>query len=148
MSSNLKSPAVSHVDPTRGGAFYRVAIVGAGSLQGKELSEVLNDRNFPSLDVKLLDDDESLGKLEARGDEVTFIQKVRADEFHNMDFTFFAADPESVRKSWKIARDAGSDIIDLTAALEDEPGAALRSPWIERQLAQPLVPELQPGPVS
>jgi aspartate-semialdehyde dehydrogenase len=146
MSSNLKSPAVSHADPTRGGSFYRVAIVGAGSLQGKELAEVLNDRNFPSLDVKLLDD-ESPGKLETLGDEVTFIQKVRAEEFRNIDFTFFAADPESARKTWKIARDAGSDIVDLTYALEDEPGTALRSPWIERQLGQPLVPELQPGPV-
>jgi len=148
MSSNLKSPAVSHADPARGGSFYRVAIVGAGSLQGKELAEVLGDRNFPSLDVKLLDDDESLGKLETLGDEVTFIQKVRADEFRNMDFTFFAADPDSARKSWKIARDAGSDIVDLTYALEEEPGAALRSPWIERELGQPLVPELQPGPVA
>ncbi len=147
MSSNLKSPAVSHADPTRGGNFYRVAIVGAGSLQGKELAEVLNDRNFPSLDVKLLDDDESLGKLEALGDEVTFIQKVRAEEFRNIDFTFFAADPESARKTWKIARDAGSDIVDLSYALEDDGDAVVRSPWIERQLGQPLVPELQPGPV-
>jgi aspartate-semialdehyde dehydrogenase len=147
MTSNLKSPAISRADPARGGSAYRVAIVGAGSLQGKELAEVLSDRNFPSLDVKLLDDDESLGKLETLGDEVTFIQKVRAEEFRNMDFTFFAADPDSARKSWKIARDAGSDIVDLTYALEDESGVALRSPWIERQLAQPLVPELQPGPI-
>jgi len=145
MSSNLKSPALSHADPTRGGNLYRVAIVGAGSLKGKELAEVLNDRNFPSLDVKLLDDDESLGKLESVGDEVTFIQKVRAEEFHNIDFTFFAADPESARKTWKIARGAGSDIVDLSYALEDE--AVVRSPWIERQLGLPLVPELQPGPV-
>jgi aspartate-semialdehyde dehydrogenase len=145
MSSNLKSPTIISADPTRGSGFYRVAIVGAGSLQGKELSEVLNDRNFPSSDIKLLDDDESLGKLESVGDEVTFIQKVRADEFRNVDFTFFAADPESARKSWKIARNAGSDIVDLTYALEDE--AAVRSPWIERQLGQSLVPELQPGPV-
>src|ERR1700691_3892572 len=112
MSSNLKSPAVSHADPARGGSFYRVAIVGAGSLQGKELSEVLNDRNFPSLDVKLLDDDESLGKLEAVKDEVTFIQSVRTEQFANIDFTFFAYDPDSTRKYWKIPRDAGSAIVD------------------------------------
>ena len=85
--------------------------------------------------------------LKPSGDEVTFIQKVRAEEFRNMDFTFFAADPESARKTWKIARDAGSDIVDLTYALEQDADAMVRSPWIERQLGQPLVPELQPGPV-
>ena len=146
MSSNLKSPAVSHADPTRGSTFYRVAIVGAGSLKGKELAEVLNDRNFPSLEIKLLDD-ESLWKLEALGGEVTFIQKVRAEEFRNIDFTFFAADPESARKTWKLARDAGSDIVDLSYALEDDAAALVRSPWIERQLGHSLVPQLQPGPV-
>ena len=48
---------------------YRVAIVGAGTLKGKEVAEVLSDRNFPSLDIKLLDDDESLGQLETVRDE-------------------------------------------------------------------------------
>ena len=48
------------------------------SLKGKEVAEVLDQRNFPSLDVKLLDDDESLGQLEAVKDEITFIQSVRA----------------------------------------------------------------------
>ena len=30
--------------------------------------------------------------------------------------------------------------------MEDEPDATLRSPWVERQLGKPFVPELQPGP--
>jgi aspartate-semialdehyde dehydrogenase len=146
MSSNLKPAPVSHPEPARGGNFYRLAIVGAGSLKGKEVADVLNDRNFPSIDVKLLDDEESLGKLESVGDEVTFIQNVRTEQFQNIDFTFFAADAESTRKNWKTARNAGSAIIDLSSALEDEPDAAVRSPWIERQLGHPLIPELQPGP--
>ncbi len=146
MSSNFKSVPVSHAEPVRGGNFYRLAIVGAGTLKGKEVADVLNDRNFPSMDVKLLDDDQSLGKLEAVGDEVTFIQNVRTEQFQNIDFTFFAADAESTRKTWKTARNAGSAIVDLSSALEDEPDAAVRSPWIERQLGQALTPELQPGP--
>jgi aspartate-semialdehyde dehydrogenase len=146
MNSNFKSGPVSHPEPVRGGNFYRLAIVGAGTLKGKEVAEVLNDRNFPSIDVKLLDDDESLGKLEAVGDEVTFIQNVRTEQFQNMDFTFFSSDPESTRKNWKTARNAGSAIVDLSFALEDEPDAAIRSPWIERQLGQALILELQPGP--
>jgi aspartate-semialdehyde dehydrogenase len=146
MSSNFKPVAVSHPETVRGGNFYRLAIVGAGSLKGKEVAEVLNDRNFPSLDVKLLDDDESLGKLEAVKDEVTFIQSVRTEQFNKTDFTFFASDPDSTRKYWKVARDAGSAIVDLSYALEDEPNAAVRSPWLERQLGKLRPPDLQPGP--
>jgi aspartate-semialdehyde dehydrogenase len=146
MSSNFKPALAPHSEAVRGGNFYRVAIVGAGTLKGKEVAEVLNDRNFPSIDVKLLADDDSLGKLEAVGDEVTFIQNVRTEQFQNIDFTFFASDPESTRKNWKTARNAGSAIIDLSSALEDQPDAVVRSPWIERQLGQALIPELQPGP--
>src|ERR1700736_3245146 len=120
MSSNFKVAPVSQAEPVRSSNSYRVAIVGAGSLKGKEVSEVLNDRNFPSLDVKLLDDDESIGKLETMKDEVTFIQSVRAQQFDNIDFTFFASDPEATRANWKSARKAGSDIVDLSYALENE----------------------------
>ena len=48
--------------------FYRVAIVGASTLKGKELKEVLEDSNFPAVDVKLLDDEESLGQLDSVGE--------------------------------------------------------------------------------
>ena len=125
---------------------YRAAIVGAASLKGKEVAELLNERNFPAADIRLLDDDESLGQLEAMGDEISFIQRVRAEQFENVDFAFFASDQESTRRSWKDARDAGSAIIDLSAALENEPGATVRSLWIERELGQIAPPELQPGP--
>jgi aspartate-semialdehyde dehydrogenase len=42
---------------------------------------------------------------------------------------------------------AGSAVVDLSYALEDQAGVALRSPWIERQLGEAVAPELQPGPV-
>jgi len=146
VTSNLKSSALSHADSDPGGNLYRLAIVGAGAIKGKEVAEVLGDRNFPSSDIKLLDDDETLGQLESVGEEITFIQKIRAEQFQKVDFTFFAADPECTRKNWKTARDAGSAIVDLSYALEDEPGAQVRSPWIGRQLGQSMTPELQPGP--
>jgi aspartate-semialdehyde dehydrogenase len=146
MSSNFKSVAAAHADPVRATNLYRVAIVGAGTLKGKEVAEVLGDRNFPSLDIKLLDDNDSLGKLEAVGYEVSFIQSVRAEQFEKVDFTFFACDQECTRQNWKKAQKAGSVIVDLSYALEDEPDANVKSPWIQRQLGQMLTPELQPGP--
>ena len=142
----LSKSASSQAD-SRGAKPYRVAIVGAASLKGKEIAEVLHERNFPAADIRLLDDDESLGKLEAAGDELSFIQSIRSEQFERVDFAFFASDPRSTRNNWKAARDLGDTIVDLSFALEDEAGASIRSPWIERQTGQPPAPELQPGPV-
>lgn len=142
LSKSVSSPA-----DLRGTNIYRVAIVGAASLKGKEIAEILRERNFPAVDVRLLDDDESLGQLEAVGDEMSFVQSVRSEQFEKVDFAFFASDQRSTRNNWKAARDLGDTIVDLSFALEDETGSSIRSPWIERQTAQPVAPELQPGPV-
>ena len=145
MSEPVKSASPSPSVAPRGN-LYRAAIVGAASLRGKEVAEMLNERGFPAVDVRLLDDDESLGQLEAMGDEISFIQSLRAEQFEHVDFTFFAADADCTRKNWKRARDAGSAIIDLSSALEGEAGASVRSLWVERERGQIVPPELQPGP--
>src|SRR3984957_5661409 len=145
MSSPSKISATPTL-PSARGHLYRLAIVGAATLKGKEVAEMLNERNFPAVDVRLLDDDESIGKLESAGDEINFIQSVRAEQFTHVDFTFFAADAECTRNNWKRARDAGSAIIDLSGALEDEAGAQVRSVWVERERGQMWQPELQPAP--
>ncbi len=116
---------------------FRVAIVGAASLKGKELKEVLEDRNFPAHDIRLLDDSESLGQLEPVQDEISFIQPVGRDQFDNVDFTFFASDAKFTKRAMKQAREAGSAIVDLSYALEDEAGVPVSSPWIERELSEP-----------
>ncbi|HTC56904.1 MAG TPA: Asd/ArgC dimerization domain-containing protein [Candidatus Sulfotelmatobacter sp.] len=145
MSTPSKIGAPSPAASARG-QLFRVAIVGAATLKGKEVAEMLNERNFPAAVVRLLDDDESIGQLEATGDEINFIQSVRAEQFTHVDFTFFAADKECTRQNWKRARDAGSAIIDLSGALEEEAGANVRSLWIERERGEMWQPELQPAP--
>jgi aspartate-semialdehyde dehydrogenase len=144
MTTNVKSAGAATSKSAQG--FYRVAIVGAGSLKGKEVAEVLDQRNFPAVDVKLLDDDESLGQLEAMKDEITFIQSLRAEQFDNIDFTFFASDAECTRHTFKQVQAAGSAIVDLSYALENELGATIRAPWVQRQLGQVNALDLQPGP--
>ncbi len=115
---------------------FRVAIVGAATLKGKELKDVLEERNFPAREIKLLDDDESLGQLERIQDEVAVVQPVGRDQLTDMDFTFFASEEEFTRKKWKLARDAGSAIVDLSYALENEPDVPVFAPWVERELGQ------------
>jgi aspartate-semialdehyde dehydrogenase len=112
----------------------RIAIVGAASLRGKELNEILGESPFASADFALMDDEEALGKLESVGDEVTFIQPITASSFEKADFTFFASDEKTTRKRWESAQRAGSSIIDLSGALEDEPGVMVRAPWVKQAI--------------
>lgn len=118
------------------GGLFRVAIVGAATLKGKELKEVLEERNFPAMDIKLLDDDESLGQLDSVQDEVAFVQPVKREQLDHVDFTFFASDQNFTHRHWKMARDAGSAIVDLSYSIESEVDAPVRAPWIEKELGQ------------
>jgi aspartate-semialdehyde dehydrogenase len=87
VNSDFKSAGIVHAEPARG--FFRVAVVGAGTLRGKEVVEVLEQRNFPSLDVKLLDDDESLGQ--SRCDDHFHSERSRRQS-DQVDFYVLASD--------------------------------------------------------
>src|SRR5205814_1518682 len=113
---------------------FRVAIVGAATLKGRELKEVLDEMNFPVADVKLLDDDESLGQLDQIGDEATFIQPADPEHFRNVDFAFFASDAAFTGRHWQSALQAGATVLDLSYALYGERNVSARSPWIEKEL--------------
>jgi len=134
MKNDPKTASGAHPEVGSWGGLFRVAIVGAASLKGRELKDILSERNFPAHDIRLLDDDESLGQLEAVGDEPTFIQSVLPEHMEGVDFTFFASEENFTRNTWSMAKKAGSDIIDLSYGLEGQPDVALRAPWIEREI--------------
>src|SRR4051812_20288116 len=131
---------------------YRVAIVGAGTLKGKELKDTLNQSDFPAVDIKLLDDDESLGQLDAVGDEATFVQAVTAANLTDVKVAFFASDEAFTRKHWAVARDSGALVVDLSYALDNEKDAVLWSPWTSgdtsgRNVASQLIVPAHPAAV-
>jgi aspartate-semialdehyde dehydrogenase len=117
---------------------YKIAIGGAASLRGKELNEVLAESAFASADFSLMDDESQLGQLEAVGDEVTFIQRIEPGAFASEDFVFFTGSEEATRKHWKAALKAGTSILDLTYALESEPGVLVRAPWVRDALREDM----------
>ncbi|HEX3435194.1 MAG TPA: Asd/ArgC dimerization domain-containing protein [Pseudacidobacterium sp.] len=124
---------------------YKIAIVGAASLRGKELSEALTDSVFSLADFVLTDDESALGQLESVGDEVTFIQRIEPGAFDGMDFVFFAGAEEVTRKHWQNAQHAGASIIDMSYALESEPRVLVRAPWVQESKT---VPDLKTAAVS
>jgi aspartate-semialdehyde dehydrogenase len=115
---------------------YRIGIVGASSLAGKELSEELGTSSLAASDFVLLDVEEAAGQITAAADEVAFIQRLEASSFERMDFVFFAGGAAVTKQYWQDARRAGASIIDLTYSLEGEKDVLLLAPWIAEVLAE------------
>jgi aspartate-semialdehyde dehydrogenase len=115
---------------------YRIGIVGASSLAGKELSEELASSLLAASDFVLLDVEDAAGQVTAAADEVSFIQPLEASSFERMDFVFFAGGAAMTKKHWQGARRAGASIVDLTYALEGEKDVLVRAPWVAEVLAK------------
>jgi aspartate-semialdehyde dehydrogenase len=131
---------------------YRIGIVGASSLVGKELSDELGTSVLATSDFVLLDVDDAAGQVTAAADEVSFIQRLEASSFDRMDFVFFAGEAAVTRKYWQDARRAGASIVDLTYALEGEKDVLVRAPWVAEVLGEKVsqkLPDLKtPGVVA
>ncbi|HEY0786235.1 MAG TPA: Asd/ArgC dimerization domain-containing protein [Acidobacteriaceae bacterium] len=118
----------------------KIAIVGAASLRGKELSESLDESGFSATEFLLMDEDQSIGQIEAVGDEVTIIQRIEPDAFRHVDYVFFTSDREATRKHWKAALDSHASVVDMSGELEEEPGVLVLAPWVHEAIDNPATP--------
>jgi aspartate-semialdehyde dehydrogenase len=114
---------------------YKIAIAGASSLLGRELKDALSESPLAAANVILLDDDQVRGQLDQVGDEVTFVQSIDAETFERVDFTFFTGSEDLTRKHWRQALRAGSTVLDLSGALDQETGVLVRAPWLGSEAA-------------
>ena len=116
---------------------YKIAIVGASTLLGRELKEALSESPLEAANYILLDEDKALGQLDQVGDEVTFIRAIEADTFDRVDFTFFCGAEDLTRKHWRQALRSGSTVLDLSGALDQETGVLVRAPWLGSETVAP-----------
>ena len=112
---------------------YKIAIAGASTLVGRDLKEALSESPLATANFVLLDEDEVEGQLDQVGDEVTFVQAIAPDAFDHVDFTFFCGPEELTRKHWRSALRAGSTVLDLSGALDQETGVVVRAPWLDSE---------------
>lgn len=118
---------------------YRIGIVGAASLKGKELADELQDSMLAASDFVLFDDDDdATGQVTAVADEATVIRKVEAGSFAKMDFVFLAGSADDTQQHWMAARRAGASIVDMTYALEAERGVLVRAPMLQGLVKGPV----------
>jgi aspartate-semialdehyde dehydrogenase len=116
--------------PSGGSNHYRIAIVGASSLRGKELQQVLEDRRFPANDFVLLDESIPAGTLTQAAGEPTFIRALGPESFEGARFAFFAGTAHDALQNWNVAQRSGATVIDLTGALAAPGHAMAANPWI------------------
>jgi aspartate-semialdehyde dehydrogenase len=124
---------------------YRIGIVGAASLVGKELADELQESLLATSDFILLDDEEVTGSLASVGDEAAFVQRIEPGSFDRMDFVFFAGNTKHTTAHWLEARRTGASVVDLTYALEGETDVLVRAPWLTeaRKSGGRAAPDLQ-----
>ncbi|HUY94835.1 MAG TPA: Asd/ArgC dimerization domain-containing protein [Terracidiphilus sp.] len=112
---------------------YRIAIAGASTLLGKELKDAIGDSPLAAATFTLLDDETAQGQLDQVGDEITFIQPILSDAWDKVDFAFFCGSRDMTLKYWRDALRAGATVLDLSGALDHEPGVLVRAPWLETE---------------
>lgn len=114
----------------------RIAIVGASSLRGKELKQAIEDGSFAASDLTLLDTTVPAGTITEAGGEPAFFKPMEPESFSGARFVFFTGSHQETSNNWKLARQSGAEIIDLTGALESS-GAAPWIPDLDTLLAPP-----------
>lgn len=109
---------------------YHVAIIGATGAVGIELLRVMERRDFPVEDLRLLASARSAGKkLRFRGREFP-IAKLKEDSFAGIDLAFFSAGSETARRFAPLARAAGAVAIDNSSAFRMDADVPLVIPEI------------------
>jgi len=98
--------------------FPRIVIVGATTLRGKELVDLVKER-IPTADLKLLDEEIAAGVLTEAAGEPAFIQSVDPESFEDARVVFFAGKPEFAAKHVADALRNSPVVIDLSSGSRD-----------------------------
>ncbi|SEC32353.1 Asd/ArgC dimerization domain-containing protein [Terriglobus roseus] len=107
---------------------YRIAVVGASSLLGKEIGDEIAESPLAAANTILLDTEEAGGTLEAIGDEAAFLQTLEPASLENLDVAIFA-DTKMLREFGQTARAMGAAVVDVTGSGFDTT-APVRSPLV------------------
>ena len=112
---------------------YNVAIVGATGAVGNVMLEVLEERNFPILNLKLLASERSIGSsLNYRGKEIP-VEVLDNDSFKDVDIALFSAGGTISERFAPIAAEAGAVVVDNTSAFRMHPEVPLVVPEVNPQ---------------
>jgi len=114
---------------------YRVAILGATGAVGTELLELLEQRNFPLDDLRLLASPRSAGKtLRFRGEDLP-VEPVSDRSFENIDIVLASAGGATSKAFAPKAVAAGAVVVDNSSAFRMHPEVPLVVPEVNSPAA-------------
>jgi aspartate-semialdehyde dehydrogenase len=115
---------------------FNVAIVGATGAVGNQMLEILEERNFPIKELRLLASERSEGKfLEFKGEQLV-VQKLGRDSFKGIDIALFSAGGSRSEEFCPIAAASGAVCVDNSSAWRMDPDVPL------------VVPEVNPADIA
>ncbi|OIO84513.1 MAG: aspartate-semialdehyde dehydrogenase [Candidatus Aquicultor secundus] len=115
---------------------YNVAIAGATGAVGEEMRAVLEQRNFPVGNLKLLASARSAGKrFSYKGAEIA-VEELTKDSFKDVDIALFSAGGSISREFAPAAVEAGAIVVDNSSAFRMDPDVPL------------IVPEVNPEDIK
>jgi aspartate-semialdehyde dehydrogenase len=115
---------------------YAVAVAGATGAVGGAMLEVLERRNFPLRELRLLASERSVGKkLIFRGEEIA-VQQLTRDAFAGIDIALFSAGGDRSLEFAPAAAAAGAIVVDNSSAFRMDPEIPL------------VVPEVNPHAIA
>ncbi|NOU68510.1 aspartate-semialdehyde dehydrogenase [Paenibacillus sp. LMG 31461] len=109
---------------------FNVAVVGATGAVGEQIIRLLEARNFPIKELKLLSSARSAGvKIAFKGQEVV-VQEATRDSFQGVDLALFSAGGDVTKALAPHAVEAGAICIDNTSAYRMDPDTPLVVPEV------------------
>ena len=109
---------------------YVVAVVGATGVVGKEMIEILEERNFPVSELVPLASERSAGERVTFRDKSWVVKKLSKDSFQGVDIALFSAGAERSLEFAPSAVTSGAVVIDNSSAFRMAPKVPLVVPEI------------------
>lgn len=113
-----------------------VAILGATGAVGAELLQLLEERNFPINELKLLASPRSAGKTLTFKGELITVEAVTKESFQDVDILLASAGGSTSKQWAAIAVEAGAVVIDNSSAFRMDPEVPLVVPEINPEAAK------------
>jgi len=115
---------------------YRIAVVGATGAVGVEMLRVMERRNFPVSQLKLLASPRSAGTtLKFRGEEI-MVEPLGVNSFEGIDVALFSAGGGISKEFAPIAVNSGAVVVDNSSAFRLQEDVPL------------VIPEINPGDIA